>query len=294
MVGGFILGGNLPKQLLLRGFGPTLSTFGVPGPLLANPTMELLWDDDNNPNTAAILIASNNDWGTPAACSAPAVCGTPADIAATGMSANSYAPSNPGRTLDSALLATLPPGAYTVNLRGVSNGTGVGLVGVDDPDATTLPKLVNISTRGRVQTGSQIMVGGFIIGAGTGNKEVLLRAFGPTLATFGVIGALANPVLELYADHDANPLTDAVLIATNDDYQTAITGCGAPAVACGTPSQIVATGMTACEAYAVGFGNCGLDSAILVTLPPGNYTVNVRGFNNLTGVGLVGIDELGN
>ncbi len=293
MIGGFILGGNLPKQLLLRGFGPTLSTFGVPGPLLANPTMELYWDHDSNPNTAAILIASNNDWGTPVTlCNSPAVCGTPADISATGMSANSYAPSNPNRALDAALLATLQPGTYTVNLSGVSGGTGVGLMGVDDPDGSTLPKLVNISTRGRVQTGSQIMIGGFIIGSGTGNKQVLLRAFGPTLATFGVIGSLANPVLELYADHDSNPLTNAILVATNDDYQTPITQCNAPAV-CGTPTEIVATGMAACEDYAVGFSNCGLDSAILATLPPGAYTVNVRGFNNLTGVGLVGIDELG-
>jgi hypothetical protein len=179
-----------------------------------------------------------------------------------------------------------------VNLSGVSAGTGVGLIGVDDPDGSTLPKLINISTRGRVNTGSQVMIGGFIIGSGTGNKQVLLRAFGPTLSTFGVVGALANPVLELYADHDANPLTAAILVATNDDYQTAITLCNGPAV-CGTPSEIVATGMTACESYAVGFGDCGLDSAILATLPPGSYTVNVRGFNNGTGVGLVGIDELG-
>jgi len=292
MVGGFILGGNLPKQLLIRGFGPTLSSFGVTG-VLANPILELSWDDDNNPLTAPIFLATNNNFETPVTtCNAPAVCGTPTQIIATGKSANSYAPSNPNRNLDAALLVTLPPGAYTVSLQGVSNGTGVGLIGVDDTDGSTQPKLVNISTRGQVLTLDHIMIGGFIIGAGTGNKQVLVRGFGPTLSDFGLTGVLADPTLELYWDHDSNPLTTPILLATNDDFETAVTTCNAPAV-CGTPAQIIATGKSA-NTYAPSNPDRNLDAAILVTLPPGAYTVNVLGVNSVTGVGLVGIDELGN
>jgi hypothetical protein len=93
----------------------------------------LSWDNDSNPLTAPLILAVNNNWGTAASpCSAPVVaCGTPTDIANTGMSADAYAPSNPNRNLDAALLVTLPPGLYTVSLSGVSNGTGVGLIGVD-------------------------------------------------------------------------------------------------------------------------------------------------------------------
>jgi hypothetical protein len=132
-VGGFIISGTSNKQVLIRGFGPTLSSFGVSG-ALANPTLELSWDDDSNPLTAPLLLAINNDWGAPVAvCTAPVVaCGTPQDIANTGMSADTYAPTNPNRGLDAALLVTLPPGLYTVSLSGVSNGTGVGLIGVDE------------------------------------------------------------------------------------------------------------------------------------------------------------------
>ena len=112
--------------------GPTLSSFGVTG-ALANPTLELSWDDDSNPVTPPLQLAINDNWGTAVTiCNAPVVaCGTPLDIANTGMSADSYAPTNANRNLDGALLVTLPPGLYTVSLSGVSNGTGVGLIGVD-------------------------------------------------------------------------------------------------------------------------------------------------------------------
>ena len=132
-VGGFIISGTSNKQVLLRGFGPTLAGFGVAG-ALANPTLDLEWDDDNNPNTPAILVLTNNDWGTALGSFPPPVvaCGTPTDIFNTGMSADSYAPSNPNRALDSALLLTLPPGTYTARLSGGAGGTGVGLIGVDE------------------------------------------------------------------------------------------------------------------------------------------------------------------
>jgi hypothetical protein len=288
-VGGFIISGTGTKQVLIRGFGPTLTSFGVAG-ALGNPTLDLEWDDDSNPNTAAILILTNDDWGTlVASCNAPVVaCGTPQDIFDTGMSADSYAPTNANRALDAALLLTLPPGTYTARLSGVSNGTGVGLIGVDDLDTGQTADLINISTRAFVGTGSSAEVGGFII-AGPDPKTVLIRGFGPTLTSFGVAGALANPTLDLEWDHDSNPNTPAILVLTNNDWGTALASCPSPVVACGTPTDIFNTGMSA-DSYAPTNPNRGLDAALLITLPPGTYTTTLRGVSNGTGVGLIGVD----
>jgi Tol biopolymer transport system component len=289
-VGGFIISGTGTKQVLIRGFGPTLSV-AVSG-ALANPVLELYADHDSNPLTPAILIVNNDDWGTAlTSCPVPAVaCGTPQDIINTGRSANSYAPTHPQRHLDAALLVTLPPGTYTATLRGANNVTGVGLVAVNDVDTSQTATLVNISTRASVGTGESVAVGGFII-SGTGNKQVLLRGFGPTLSV-AVAGAMANPVLELYADHDSNPLTPAILIVSNDDWGTALTTCPAPAVSCGSPQDILNTGKSA-DSYASTHPDRILDAALLVTLPPGTYTATLRGVNNGTGVGLVAVNEIG-
>jgi hypothetical protein len=291
-VGGFIISGTGTKQVLIRGFGPTLSSFGITG-ALANPTLDLYWDDDNNPSTAAILVLTNNDWGaTLGACPAPVVvCGTPTDIQNTGMSANSYAPTNANRALDSALLLTMPPGTYTARLSGVSNGTGVGLIGVDDVDVNQTAQLINISTRAFVGTGANVEVGGFII-SGTGNKQVLLRGFGPTLTSFGITGALANPTLDLYWDDDNNPGTAAVLVLTNNDWGAALGSCPAPVVSCGTPTDIQNTGLSA-NTYAPSNPNRALDAALLLTLPPGTYTARLSGVSSGTGVGLIGVDQIG-
>jgi hypothetical protein len=258
---------------------------------MANPTIELYWDSDGNPSTAQVLIATNDNWQSQTGlCDAPANCGSAQDIVDTGLSADSYAPTNPNRAFDSALLVTLPQGAYTVRMLGVNSGTGVGLFGVDDLDTATLPKLVNVSTRGRVLAGTPL-VGGFIIGAGTGAKSVLLRGFGPTLTSFGLTGVLANPTLELYADTDANPNTPSVLVATNNDWQSQTGTCNAPAV-CGTVQDITNTGMSP-DSYAPTNANRALDSALLVTLPPGLYTVRITDIGATSGVALVGVDELG-
>jgi len=293
-VGGFIISGTGIKQVLIRGFGPTLTSFGVTG-ALANPTLELSWDDDGNRLTPPLQLAVNDDWGAPAAvCTAPVVaCDTPQNITNTGMSADTYAPTNPNRGLDAALLVTLPPGLYTVALSGVSNGTGVGLIGVDDVDTTQTATLVNVSTRAFVGTNADAAVGGFII-SGTSAKTVLLRGFGPTLSSFGVTGALANPTLELSWDDDGNPLTSPLQLAVNNDWGAAAAPCNAPVVACGTSQDIIDTGMSA-DTYAAGDPQNirELDAALLVTLPPGVYTVALSGVSNGTGVGLIGIDEVG-
>src|SRR3990172_8835484 len=273
MIGGFVIGGYIPKAILVRAHGPTLADFGVTGPM-ANPYLELY--------SGQTLIAFNDNWQTPITqCDAPATaCGTPQDIQNTGLAPCTVATT--GCTLDSAMLIPLPPGAYTAILRGVGGGTGVGLIGIDDPDSSTLPKLVNISTRGLVLTGDSVMIGGFIIGQGTGDKTVLIRCFGPTLQDFGVTGALADPYCELYSGQGR--------IASNNNWQTPITQCDPPAVSCGTPQDIQNTGLDSCTVATTG---CSLDSSMIVTLPPGPYTVIMRGVGGGTGVGLIGIDELG-
>jgi hypothetical protein len=289
-VAGFIISGTGTKDVLIRGFGPTLSV-AVAG-AMANPVLELYADHDSNPLTPALLIVSNDDWGTAlTSCPAPAVdCGTPQDIVTTGKSADSYAPTHPQRHLDAALLVTLPIGTYTATLRGANNGTGIGLVAVNDLDVNPTAILTNISTRAFVGTGDNVAVGGFIV-SGTGNQQVLLRGFGPTLSV-AVSGAMANAVLELYADHDGNPLTPAILIVSNDDWGTALTTCPAPAVSCGTPQDILNTGKSA-DSYAPTHPQRHLDAALLVTLPPGTYTATLRGANNVTGIGLVAVNEIG-
>ena len=125
------------------------------------------------------------------------------------------------------------------------------------------------------------MIGGFIVGVSS-SKQVLIRGFGPTLSDFGVPGAMSNPYVELYSGQ--------TLIATNDNWQTPIAQCDAPAVSCGTPQDIQATGKDACTVATTG---CSQDASILVTLPPGAYTAIMRGVSGGTGVGLVGIDEIG-
>jgi hypothetical protein len=167
----------------------------------------------------------------------------------------------------------------------------VGLIAINDLDSATAPKLESISTRGLVLTGDSIMIGGYIVGSGTGNKQVLIRAFGPTMADFGVAGPLADPVIELHFDHDNNPNTQAILLATNDDWGTDPTSCPPPLVACGTAIDIFNTGKSA-DTYAPTNPNRFRDSALLVTAPTGAYTVKVLGVGGATGVALIAINEM--
>ena len=231
MIGGFIIGGSSPKKVLIRAVGPNLANFGVPG-VLANPMLQLY--------SGQTVIASNDDWG-PASNSAA--------IQATGL-----APVSPQ---ESAILTTLAPGAYTAIVSGVGGGTGVGIVEVFEADHPEYP-LINISTRGQVQTGDNVMIGGFII-QGNASQTVLIRAVGPNLANFGVPGVLANPTLQLYSGQ--------TVIASNDDWQSA-----------SNAAEIQATGLAPVSS---------LESAILITLAPGAYTAIVSGVGGGTGVGIV-------
>ena len=231
LISGFIIAGSGNKSILVRTLGPTLSSFGI-ADALANPFLELH-------NSAGAIITSNNDWGS--AANAQSI---PANL-------------RPPNNLESAILASLAPGKYTAVISGVNSTTGVALGEVYDLDTAAGAILSNISTRGFVATGNQVMIGGFIV-QGSAMQKVLVRVLGPTLTGFGVTGALANPTLEL-RDVNGN------LIDSNDNWKST------------NQIAIMATGLQPPN---------DLESAILRILNAGNYTVIVRGVNSTTGVAL--------
>src|SRR5262249_4062431 len=166
----------------------------------------------------------------------------------------------PTDSLESALIATLDPGSYTGILSGVGGTTGIGLVEVYDLDQSAGSQLANISTRGFVDVGDNVMIGGIIVGpSNTADATVRFRAIGPSLGDLGVQDPLADPVLEL---HDAEGTT----LMTNNDWKDT------------QQSEIEATGIPPTDEH---------ESAIIQTLSPGNYTAIVEGNNNTTGVALV-------
>jgi hypothetical protein len=255
VIGGFIVQGTGPKKVVIRAIGPELTQHGVPN-ALANPTLEL------HDHTGA-LIASNDNWGT-------TIIGgiiTMNQVAA--IRASGYAPSDPR---ESAMIVNLPPGNYTAILRGVNNTIGVALVEVYDLSPAPDSILANISTRAFVQTGDNVMIGGVIV-QGTQPRRVILRAIGPELTQYGVSDALADPTLQLYDSNET-------LIASNDNWQHTIIGG-------------VITRNQAVDIRNSGYAPTDpRESAIIATLPPGNYTAIVRGVNNTTGVGLVEVYDL--
>ncbi|MBA3607518.1 MAG: hypothetical protein H0W43_03250 [Chthoniobacterales bacterium] len=238
LIGGFIITGNEAKNVVLRAIGPSLGAFGIANPL-ANPVLELHGSD-------GALITLNDDWKDD----------QQSEIEASGF--------QPNDDFESAILATLDPGSYTAIVTGKDGGTGVGLVEGYDLDAAADAQLANISTRGFVETGSNVMIGGFILGGEAGEANVLIRAIGPSLTQFGVADALADPTLAL---HDGN----GALLSSNDNWKES------------QQSEIEATGLAPGD---------DLESAVLATLPPGAYTAIVAGKNGLTGVGLVEVYRL--
>jgi hypothetical protein len=182
LIGGFIVTGAGPKQVILRALGPTLGQppFNVPN-ALANPVLELY-------DARSVLITSNDNWGSAL------------NVAA--VSASGFAPPN---SLESAILTTLNPGNYTAIVRGANNGSGVGLVEGYDLDNTAVSTFGGVSTRGFVQTGANVMIAGVTV-HGPGSENVIIRGLGPTLGQppFNVPNALPDPFLDL-RDANGNP-----------------------------------------------------------------------------------------
>jgi subtilisin family serine protease len=236
MIGGFIINGNASKKVIIRAIAPSLAQYGLTN-LLADPVLELHASNGS-------LIVSNDNWR---------------DTQETEIQASGLAPQN---NLESAIVATLPPSNYTAIVKGKNATSGLALVEVYDLDSAVDSKLTNISTRGLVQTGDNVMIGGFILGGG-GSLKVIIRAIGPSLAQYG-LQALADPTLEL---HNGN----GALIYQNDDWQS------------DQQQEITATGLAPPDTH---------ESAIVQTLQPGNYTAIVRGKNSTSGIALVEVFNL--
>ncbi|MGN6719935.1 MAG: choice-of-anchor Q domain-containing protein [Candidatus Binatia bacterium] len=281
MIGGFIVDGSTPKRVLIRSRGPSMAgaPFFVPG-TLANPKVQLF--------SGPTLIAQNDNWQDAPSCPG-FICEGATEILNTGLDPctpnpdQSSAPAN--CALEAAILITLPPGAYTAIVSGADGGTGVGLVEVFEADASVVSELSNISTRGFVQSGDDVMIGGLII-EGSEPATVLIRARGPSMsgAPFFVPGTLANPFLQIFSGQD--------VIAQNDNWQFAPSCNG---FVCGTAAEIAATGLDPCQpnpGQTTSPPSCTLESAILITLPPGVYTAIVSGVGGTTGVGLVEAFEM--
>jgi Alpha-galactosidase, CBM13 domain len=255
MIGGFIVQGTQPKRVILRAIGPELNQYGVPN-AMANPTLELH-------NGAGALIASNDNWQT------TIIGGIIGSDQVQDIRNSGHAP---GDARESAIIANLPPGSYTAIVRGVDNTMGVALVEAYDLSPSLNSILGNISTRSFVQTGDNVMVGGFIV-QGSQPKNVIIRAIGPELSQHGVPDFLADPTLELHNSIGG-------VIARNDNWQTTIIG---GIITSNQVQDIQNSGHAPADAS---------ESAIIATLPPGNYTAIVRGVNNTTGVALVEVYDL--
>jgi len=232
LIGGFIITGSEDKAVLIRAIGPSLPLSGT----LADPVLQLF-------DSSGRLIVLNDNWKESYDAE---------DIIDLG-----FAPTNDS---EAAILRRLEPAAYTAIVSGVDNTTGVALIEVYDLDSTVDSKLQNISTRGFVQTGSHVMIGGIIVQGDT-STSALVRALGPSLP---LSSTLSDPVLDL---HNAS----GDLIASNNNWkdmqQTEIEATGIP------PSN-------------------DAESAILMTLTPGLYTAVVRGENDSTGVALVEVYQI--
>ena len=237
MIGGFILSGDSEKAVALRAIGPSLAAVGVKG-TLADPLLELY-------SSSGELIAQNDNWTSLPAESIPA----------------GLEPTDPKESL---VAATLLPGSYTAVLRGADNSSGVALWEIYDldPDGSSVR---NISTRGEVGSGDNVLIGGFII-AGDDPTRVIVRAIGPSLTAYGVAGALPDPILELHSP-------DGSLIYENDDWRS------------DQEQQILDTAIAPTE---------DREAAIVATLTPGNYTAVIRGRGNNTGVALIEVYNLEN
>jgi hypothetical protein len=237
MIGGFVIGGSAAKTVAIVATGPSLAPYGITNPL-ANPTLTLVRSSDQ------AIVSSNDDWQSHANASL--------------LSGAGFAPSNP---LEAAMLVDLPPGAYTAIVQGAGGGTGVSVIGVYEVDGPTIP-LINISTRGRVLTGNDVMIGGFVI-QGSGSQTVAIVATGPSLAPYGITSPLANPTIRLVRS------SDQAVIDSNDDWQSHANA-----------SQLSAAGFAPSNT---------LESGIYTTLPPGAYTVVVEGVGGGSGVAVIGV-----
>jgi hypothetical protein len=241
VIGGFIITGSDPKNVAVRGLGPSLTGFGI-SDALPDPTISLR-------DSHGLLILANDNWQDDS-------------LQAAQLTALGLAPTN---AKESALVTSLQPAAYTAILAGNNQGVGVGLMEIYDTNGTANAQLANISTRGFVRTGENVMIGGFILG-GSNNTRIVVRGIGPSLAQFGLTPVLADPTLEL---RDSN----GALLVSNDNWQDDPVSAG----------QLSANGFALSDSK---------ESGIFTSLPAGQFTAILAGKNGGIGIGLVEIYNL--
>lgn len=240
MIGGFIITGNSSKPVLIRGLGPSLAALGL-SDTLPDPFLELR-------SSNGALLLSNDNWK---------------DTQRSLIEGTLFQPTN---DLEAVIVTTLSPGAYTGILTGRNQTSGIGLLEIYDTDSAAPAQLANISTRGFVQSGNNVMIGGFILGGTNQPTRVALRGIGPSLAQFGLSNVLADPVLELHS-------ADGTLLVANDNWTDDV------AVAL----DLFANGLAPSD---------GKESGILLSLPPGPFTAILAGKNSGVGIGLVEVYNL--
>lgn len=250
LIPGFVIEGVVPKQVLVRAVGPELASFGVQG-YLEDPAMTIFSGDT--------VVATNDDWAS---------AGAESTLATAALTVGAF-PLTSG-SKDAATLIHLDPGAYTVQVSGVGDTVGVSLVEVYDVDEfSDGSRLVNISGRALVGTGSDILIPGFVV-SGTTGKSYLLRAVGPELETFGVTGVLQNPTLTV--------MQGETIVATNDDW--------------GDADNLTDLVNVTAQVGAFALQDGGKDAAVYLALDAGAYTIQVSGVGETTGVALVEIYEV--
>jgi uncharacterized repeat protein (TIGR01451 family) len=242
-IGGFTITGAVPKHVIIRAIGPSLTKFGFnAAEVLADPTLEV-----HGPGAFGII--TNNNWR---------------DSQETQIKADGLAPTN---DLESAIDATLSPGAYTAIVSGNGSPAGICLFEVYDLDSAATSKLANLSTRAFVGNSNNVVIAGFVLGNNAGNDRVVVRGLGPSLSSFGIANALGDPTLELRNEN-------GVLLLADNDWQDN------PAQA----AEITAAGLAPSNTK---------EAAIAATLPPGLYTAILAGLNSSTGVGTVEVYDRG-
>lgn len=234
MIGGFIITGNQSKKVLLRGLGPSVNAPDA----LVDPVLQFF-------DTNGALIGTNDNWRD----------AQEAEIAESGA-----APPDPR---EAAIIALLSPNNYTAVLQGKNGTSGVGLFEAYDLDRTSNSQLANVSTRGFVGTGDNILIGGFIVDSSSSQSGTfVIRGIGPSLANAGLTGTLQNPRVDIYSG--------SAFVVGNDNWQD--DAAQAQALA---KLGIAPTSQT--------------EAAIVTTLLPGSYTAIVAGVGNTVGLALVEI-----
>jgi hypothetical protein len=240
-IGGFIITGTAPKHVILRAIGPSLAAVGIPNPL-DDPVLELH-------GSSPFVTVTNNNWR---------------DTQEAELQSSGIAPTD---NRECAINATLAPAAYTAIVRGNGNTSGGALIEVYDLNPAVGSKLANISTRGFVSTGDDIVIAGVILdSSGGGSGRIVVRGIGPSLTALGVPDALANPVLELRNN-------SGTVVSSNNNWQDDSAQA----------AEVTAAGLAPSNS---------LESAVIATLPPGRYTALLAGQANGTGVGLVEVYDV--